>query len=208
MDDLNDKDDHNPPAALLASWLRFGGILVFVSATVISAQLFAHGASWAFAGLAALVALAGLIAMMVGLRREAMAGRSRLSTPERARLRFDQLHVIWVLGFTFSFLLAIVYAPQVEHAVLRGGIIAAPLIMLAVLVAEFVRMIVKSDEHQRAQHLAACAIAGGAVVVGATAWSVLNELVGIWPEPDAWTLLPTYAVIYGVTHAILARGDQ
>ncbi len=199
-----DSSDENPRTA--DSNLRFAGLLTFVIGTVVSAQLFAHGISWIFAALAAVVAGAGMIAMAIGLKREALAGRTRLSTGEKALLRYEQFQGLWTVGFVLSFVFAELYAPTLTRPVLQGVVIATPLILLAVLVSEFVRMVVRSDEHQRAQYVAASAIAGGTLLVAATAWSVLASLLGGWPEPPGWSLLPGFAVVYGIALSILKRG--
>ncbi len=205
MDDLMDEDDTHPSKPLSAFWLRFGGLALLIGGTIFTTQLLAFGAHWGFAAVVALIGLGGLAAMSIGVRREALAGRSRLTTPERARLRFEQFHVLWVLGFVVAFVAAEPLASQMNNAIARGAFIGAPIALLVVLVAEFTRMIVLSDEFERGLHTTAIAIAGGGVVAGATGLSVLATLVDGWTEPQAWTFLPVFSVIYGVTHALLRR---
>jgi len=186
---------------------RLIGLIGFVGGTVASAQLFAHGAGWIWVTLAALIAAISMVAMAVGLRQEALAGRSRLTTPEKAQLCYDQLQGLWVVGFVLSFIFASLYLPGVERVWLRAGLIAVPLGFLAVLVTEFIRMVVRSDELQRGQQLIACSIAGGAVVVVATVWSMLSSLVGGWSDAPGIWLLPAFAVVYGIALSLIRRRE-
>jgi hypothetical protein len=205
MDDVQGDGSREVSKPLSASWLRFGGLTLLIGGTVFSTQLLAFGAHWGFAAAVAGLGLAGLIAMCVGVRREALAGRSRLTTPERARLRFEQLHVVWVLGFVISFVAAEPLLNQVSGPIVRGAVVAAPIVLLVVMVAEFTRMIVLSDELERQNHVTALGIAGSGVVAGVTGLSVLATLINGWSEPQGWTLLPVFSVVYGVSHWLLQR---
>lgn len=192
---------------LVSSSLRLGGVLVFVTGCIASANLFAYGVGWPWLVLAIAVTLSGMIAMAAGLRGELMAGRKRLTTPERSRLRFDQWHGLWVFGYVFSFIVALTLAPGLDNGVARSALIAAPLAFFAVMVFEFVRMIVKSDEHQRGQHITASAISAGALIVAAGGWSTLSELIGGAPQPPGWALLPAFSVLYVLALSIMNRED-
>ncbi len=208
MDDMDaETGAQSTGAALRNSGLRFGGLLLFISGTVAVAQLFAHGGGLPWIALAAAATIAGLIAMALGLRGELMAGRTKLTTPERSRLRFDQWHGLWVLGYVLSFIFGLNTVPNMENVILRGVLITLPLVMLGVMISEFIRMIIRSDEHQRAQHVTASAVGAGGLVVALGAWSTLGELLGGWPSPPGWTLIPAFVVIYVIALSILNRGE-
>ncbi|WP_421785588.1 hypothetical protein [Hyphobacterium sp.] len=190
----------------LSSGLRLTGLVAFVGGSIWAAHAFASGAPlWTAA--AAFTTLAGMVAMAEGMRRELMAGRTRLTTPERSRLRYDQWHGFWVIGYVFSFVLAVNVAPSLENLLAKSALIAVPMILLVGMVSEFVRMIVKSDERQRAQHITASAIGAGTLVVSIAAWGTLGELMGGWPSPPGWTLLPSFAIVYAIALSVLNRGE-
>ena len=193
--------------ALPYSWLRFGGLALFVGGVVGAAQLATGAAGWVWLALAALAILAGMAGMAVGLRGELMAGRTKLTTPERSRLRFDQWHGLWVVGYTFSFIFAVNTVPGVESIILRAILIAVPFVLMAILISEFVRMVVRSDEHQRAQHVAASAIGGGVLIVAAAVWSMLGDMMGGWPSPPGWAFIPAFVVVYVLALSVLSRGE-
>jgi hypothetical protein len=181
------------------------GPLGFALSVVAAVQLAGAGAALG-AGLAALIAFAAFALMAWSLRRRALAGRERLPTPERAALRFQTFNVLWVVAFVLSFVFLAPMAVQAEHAAARFAYLAAPVAALAVLVGEFVRMIVLSDEMERRQHIAATAIAGGALVAAAAFWGVLEAGMPGLASPQGWMLLPAFATLYAPALMILQRG--
>lgn len=150
------------------------------------------------AAICAVAVLAAFVLMAWALRRNALEGRTRLPSPERARLRFQTLHGVWVVAFVLSFVFAAPRAQEVESAGFSLLLASAPFVFLALMVAEFVRMIVRSDEMERRQHVTASAIAGGGLVVFASFWSVLQVSAPGLPGLEGWTLLPAFAVIYAL----------
>jgi len=175
---------------------------------VVAAVLLAVAGAVLGAGLAALFALAAFGLMAWSLRRRALDGRKRLPTPERAALRFQTFNALWVVVFVLSFVFVAPLAAEAEHTGKRFVYLAIPAAALAVLVAEFVRMIVLSDERERRQHVAAAAIAGGALVAGAAFWGVLEAGLAGLASPKGWMLLPAFATIYAPALAILQRGRE
>ncbi|MBI1235724.1 MAG: hypothetical protein GC188_03470 [Alphaproteobacteria bacterium] len=190
----------------LSSGLRLGGVAAFVSGSIWAAHAFvANAPLWT--AVAALTTLVGMIALVAGMRRELMAGRTSLTNPERARLRFDQWHGLLVVAYAFSFVLAVNVAPSLENLLYKSALIAVPLLLLVGMVSEFVRMIVKSDECQRAQHVTASAISAGTLVVAIAVWGTIGELMGGWPSLPGWTLLPSFAIVYAIALSVLNRGE-
>ncbi len=204
----NDPDHEGEAKAVPGSLLRFGGLLAFVAGCVATANLITASDGRLWLVLAAAVTLSGMVAMAIGLRRELMAGRQSLTTPERAKLRFDQWHGLWVLGYVFSFVFAANILPSLENDLMRIALIVVPIVFFAVMVLEFVRMIAKADEHQRAQHLTASSMGAGALVAGVAAWSTLGELVaGGLPQPPGWALIPSFTVLYVAILSVLNRDE-
>lgn len=176
--------------------------------SVVAAALLAGAGAALGAGLAALVALAAFVLMAWSMRRRALDGRKRLPTPERAALRFQIFNGLWVVAFVLSFVFIAPLAAETEQAFERFAYLATPAAALAVLVAEFVRMIVLSDERERRQHVAACAIAGGVLVAGAAFWGVLEAGLPGLSSPQGWILLPAFATLYAPVFALLQRGGE
>ena len=173
------------------------GPLGFALSVVAAAHLAAAGRPvLAVAG--AVAAFVALVLMAWSLRRRALDGRARLPKPEQARLRFQSLNGVWVTAFVLSLVFAAPAARDVEPAAFSLALKAAPLVFLALLVSEFVRMIVRSDERERRQHLTACAIAGGALVVLAALWSVLQVGAPGLAALPGWVFLPAFAVLYAL----------
>jgi hypothetical protein len=179
----------------------------FALGVVASVQLAAAGAVIS-AGLAAFIALAAFGLMAWSLRRRALAGRERLPTPERAALRFQTFNALWVVAFVLSLVFLAPKAVEAEHAAARFAYLAAPTAALTILVAEFVRLILLSDEMERRQHLTASAIAGGALVAGAAFWGVLDTGLPGLPSLEGWMLLPAFAALYGPALMIIRRGQE
>lgn len=176
--------------------------------SVVAAVLLASAGSAIGASLAALVAVAAFMLMAWFLRRRALDGRKRLPTPERAALRFQTFNALWVVAFVLSFVFVAPLAAEAEKAFERFAYLAAPAAALAVLVAEFVRMIALSDERERRHHVAACAIAGGVLVASAAFWGVLEAGMPGLASPQGWMMLPAFVTIYAPVLAILQRGRE
>jgi uncharacterized membrane protein YcjF (UPF0283 family) len=202
----NNQEKRSGISQSLSSGLRLGGLAAFVGGSIWAAHAFASSAPL-WTALAALTTLVGMVALVAGMRRELMAGRTRLTKPERARLRYDQWHGLWVIGYVFSFVLAVNVAPSLENLLYKSALIAVPLLLLVGMVSEFVRMIVKSDEYQRAQHVTASAVSAGILVVALAVWGTMGELMGGWPSPPGWTLLPSFAIVYAIALSVLNRGE-
>ena len=193
------------PRSLTLRAAGLAGPLGFAAGVVAAAQLAVAGAMVG-AGLAMLAALSAFALMAWSMRGSALDGRTRLPTPERAALRFQTLNALLVVAFVLSFVFMAPQAAQAEHPAVRLAYLAAPLAALAVLVAEFVRMIVLSDEMERRQHVAATAIAGGALVSGAAVWGVLEAGLPGLASLQGWMLLPAFATLYAPALMILRRG--
>ena len=183
------------PAAVRAA--SIAGPLGFALSVVAAVHLAGAGRP-VLAAAGAVAAFAALVLMAWAFRRRALDGRARLPTPEQARLRFQSLNGVWVTAFVLSLVFAAPAARDVEPAAFSLALTAAPLVFLAILVSEFVRMIVRSDERERRQHLTACAIAGGALVVLAALWSVLQVSAPGLAALPGWVLLPGFAVLYAL----------
>lgn len=166
--------------------------------SVVAAVNFAVAGSMLGAGLGALTALAAFALMAWAMRRRALDGRTRLPSPERARLRFQTLNAVWVVAFVLSFVFLAPLAAQASHLAARIAFVAAPVLALVGMGVEFVRMIVLSDEMERRHHVTACAAAGGTLVAGATLWSVLQTSAPSLPDLEGWMLMPAFAVLYAL----------
>lgn len=186
---------------------RIGGIagpITFAFSVVAAVDMAKSGAALA-AGLAALAALAAFAVMSWSMRVRALDGRRRLPTPERARLRFQTVHVILVVVFVLCFAFVAPLASETDKVILSLAYAATPVFALAVLVAEFIRMIVMSDEMERRDHITASAAAAGALVVAATLWSVLQTGFPGLAALEGWVLLPAFAGLYALASVIIRR---
>jgi len=181
------------------------GPLGFAVGVVAAVQLTAAGAPLAAAA-AAFAALAAFAVMAWSMRVSALDGRERLPTPERARLRFQTFNALWVVLFVLSFVFAEPLARAAPHPAMGVAMRAVPVLALAVLVVEFVRMIALSDEMERLQHLTACASAGGGLVALSTLWSVLQASAPGLPALEGWMLLPAFAVAYALAMTLIQQG--
>ena len=150
------------------------------------------------AALSSVLTVAAFALMAWAIRRRALDGRTRLTTPERAKVRFQILQGVWVSAFVLSLVFGAPFADELEGGPLRLAVLGAPVLFLAILIGEFVRMIVRSDERERAQHVTACAVAGGALVVITALWSVLQIGAPGLPGLPGWALLPAFAVGYAL----------
>lgn len=127
----------------------------------------------------------------------------QLSGPDAARRRYLMAQTGLAAAFAVatvgaSALIAWVEGPQ------RWLLAAAPVAVLAVWAWEFYRVVRDDDEMMQALYLRTAAISGMLVLFAATAWGLVERLLGA-PAFPGFLLLPAFALLYGLVSALLSR---
>lgn len=121
----------------------------------------------------------------------------RLSGPDLARRRYAVSQTVIAVAFAVAMLGATSLISRAEGEMWSWCIAALPLVTLGVWAREFYRLIRDGDEMMRTDLLRLTAISGLFVLFAATAWGILERLLG-WPALPSFLLLPAFAACYGV----------
>jgi hypothetical protein len=121
----------------------------------------------------------------------------RLSGPDAARRRYALIQTVIAVAFAGAMLGATALISRAESEMWRWCIAAIPLVVLGLWAREFHRLVRDGDEMMQAAYLRLTAISGLVVLFVATAWGLLEQLVGL-PALPGFLLLPAFAACYGV----------
>jgi hypothetical protein len=127
----------------------------------------------------------------------------RLSGPDVARRRFAVIQVAFAVAFGCAMLIAPALILRTESSAGRWLIAALPATLLGLWALEFYRLISHSDEMMRANYLRLTSISGVMVLFVATAWGVIERMLGA-PAFPGFLLLPAFAACYGAVSAALS----
>lgn len=125
----------------------------------------------------------------------------RLSGPDAARRRYALIQTALAMAFAVAMLGAAALIPRAGGDVWPWCIAAAPLVVLGLWAREFHRLVRDSDEMMQADYLRLAAISGLVVLFVATAWGMLERLLGA-PALPGFLLLPAFAACYGVVSVV------
>lgn len=125
----------------------------------------------------------------------------KLSGPDAARRRYAMVQTGIAVAFAGAMLGASALIPHAEDDMWRWSIAAVPLVVLGLWAREFHRLVRDSDEMMRADLLRLTAISGLVVLFAATAWGMLERLVGT-PALPGFLLLPAFAACYGLMSVV------
>lgn len=125
----------------------------------------------------------------------------RLSGPDAARRRYAVIQTAIALAFAVAMLGADALISRTGDQVWRWSVSALPLAVLGLWAREFYRLVRAGDEMMRADYLRRAAISGLVVLFVATAWGMLERLLGT-PALPGFLLLPAFAVCYGLVSVV------
>lgn len=128
----------------------------------------------------------------------------KLSGPDAARRRYHVVEPVIAISFVLAIIAAGALMSQAQGELQRWLLAAAPVGVLVLWAWSFFRVIRDDDEMMQAFYLRLIAISAMLVVFGATAWGIVERLLGAPPLPG-FLLLPAFAVVYGVATAVMSR---